>query len=324
MPRRGLRALVILLILASTYLVPWRTPPRDAASRAGPAGDALATLHGTTPRPPDGSWNILDAAVRTHLSPVIKGTLTWLRQFGYRRPLRHRPERAASDVLILVAGRLERVDAGQEHIDAAAAKTYRVFRSRGYGDERIYYMATNPSLPGVDAWTSEDSLERAIVRWAAERLPPHGTVTLFLIGHGNEERFNLDKPNGHWVRPSQLDAWLSALQAARPGVRVNVVIEACHSGSFIETPWSISGRDRIVIASTNASLPAHTSPTGTLFVDHLLTAMTSGQDLHSSFEAARNAVMRIHADQIPLLDDNGNGYWDASDGYLALQWRLLH
>jgi hypothetical protein len=107
------------------------------------------------------------------------------------------------------------------------------------------------------------------------------------------------------VSPDEIDGWLDILETAAPGVKVNVIVEACYSGSFIDLNDSLSGSGRVVIASTGASAPAWSSDKGAVFSDAFLEALGRGMSLHDSFEEGKGAA---HArGQIPWLDDDGDG-----------------
>ncbi|MBK9233443.1 MAG: hypothetical protein IPO15_22015 [Anaerolineae bacterium] len=72
---------------------------------------------------------------------------------------------------------------------------------------------------------------------------------------------------GEWVAPDEIDQWLMQLETAGPGVRVNVIIEACYSGSFIDPPHRLSKSGRVVIASTTNNDLAWSSADGAVFSD---------------------------------------------------------
>jgi len=110
-----------------------------------------------------------------------------------------------------------------------------------------------------------------------------------------------------WVAPQEVDGWLSQLEAARPGVKINVIVEACYAGSFIDLPQAVSRPGRVVIASTGAWNVAWASGSGALFSDHFVTALGQGESLYAGFQTARWAVQSAHPDQTPWLDDDGDG-----------------
>lgn len=223
-------------------------------------------------------------------------------------------ETAEPGVLILVAGRIRENDPLQPRIYAVTDAVRRLFLAHGYTEERIFYLAPD-FRPGVDATASAANLRAAIVTWARERVGPGQPLSLYLMDHGAQDRFYLDRPRGESVTPADLDAWLAQLETARPGVPVNVILEACYAGSFIEPPQNISRPGRVVIASTGATNVAYASASGAVFSDHFLAALEQGESLYGSFRNANRAVQTIYLDQTPWLDDNGNGVAnEATDG----------
>jgi hypothetical protein len=132
-------------------------------------------------------------------------------------------------------------------------------------------------------------------------------LTLYLVDHGIRNRLYLDHPKGESVTPTQLDEWLSDLESAVPGVPINVIVEACHSGSFIAPPASLSKPGRVVVTSTNVDAVAFASRDGAHFSDHFLVALQRGSNLYESFLEAKEIVSKIKVRQEPWLDANGNG-----------------
>jgi hypothetical protein len=98
---------------------------------------------------------------------------------------------------------------------------------------------------------------------------------------------------------------LDPLNAA--GTEVNVIVEACNSGSFIDQVHTVSRQGRTVIASTGPFALAYATQSGALFSDALLNALWQAMSLKAAFEEGRWAAGQAHSDQTPLLDANGNG-----------------
>lgn len=222
---------------------------------------------------------------------------------------------ATPGALILVAGRLRTNDHLQDNIHFVTKTVYDLFIEQGYNDERIYYLATDLSLIGVDASPSVADLEAAITQWAVDKVGEERALTLYLIDHGDKDRLYLDKVRSQWITPDQLDSWLSTLQAAVPDVQINVIIEACYTGSFIEAPQSISGSGRVVITSTNVEQKAWASEEGAVFSDHFLFFLKQQSSLYSSFQAARAAIESASLSQTPWLDGDGDGTPNEAEDY---------
>jgi hypothetical protein len=101
-------------------------------------------------------------------------------------------------------------------------------------------------------------------------------------------------------------------------VPVNVVVEACYSGSFIDLAETVSGPGRVVIASTSNAAVAYATQEGARFSDAFLGSLRQGTSLHSAFEEGNWAARQGHPDQQPWLDDDGDGIAnEAEDGEVA-------
>ncbi len=266
----------------------------------------------------------------------------------YELSVRALAKSATPGVLVLVAGRLRLDDTLQRNIHNVTNDVYKLFLAHDYGKERIYYLATNQELDpdnnglsdDVDAQPNRANLENAITQWAADAqwgLGPDRALTLYMMDHGGQDRFYLNG-SSETVTPDELDAWLSALEAARPGVRVNVIIDACHSGSFVDSLGATSslasrfsrrGRrplneaqglkalgnagDRVVIASTASHALAFASQDGAVFSDAFLDGLERGLSLYNSFEQASWFAQKAHPGQAPWLDDSGDGNPNRAD-----------
>ncbi len=223
--------------------------------------------------------------------------------------------------VIIVAGRLKLNDPLQDNISSVTGRIRRMFLAYGYDDGRIFYLAPDLTLPGVDASPSASNLRAAITNWSLDKVGSDRALTLYLVDHGSWDYFSLDKPRGEFVSPQDLGAWLSELEAAQPGVKINVVVDACHAGTFIGRPSRVSGPGRVVIASTAPLMSAWASSGGALFSDHFLSSLEQGASLSGGFLTARSAVFRsVGLGQIPWLDADGDGKPnEAEDEEIAAQ-----
>lgn len=194
----------------------------------------------------------------------------------------------------------------QPNIHRVTDAVYTLFRSRGYDDDRILYLATE-SRPGRDGLATTANLQAAITTWAVDKVGPDWALTLYLMDHGTTDLIYLDKPSHQWVSPAQLHEWLGQLEIARPGVKINLIVEACNSGGFVDAPQTASGPGRVVITSTSPDKLAWASEAGAVFSDHFLGTLGQGATLHSAFQAAAWAVQQTGNLQEPWLDGNGNG-----------------
>lgn len=231
--------------------------------------------------------------------------------------------------LVLVAGRLKANDPLQADIHAVTNGVYRLFLAQGYPPERIYYLAPdlsldpdrNPATQDVDALTSRERLAYALTQWPSDAqlgLGPDRPLTVYLMDHGEYDVLFLDGRNDK-VAPDDLNGWLNTLETAWPGVRVNVVVEACYSGSFIDPAKSVSKAGRVVISSASNAGLAYVSPEGgAVFSNAFIQSLGQGMSLYAAFAQARDTAVRWHPDQRAWLDDTGDGRYDsAGDGGVA-------
>jgi hypothetical protein len=158
-------------------------------------------------------------------------------------------------------------------------------------------------------------------------------LTVFIFDHGVAGKIYLNGVN-NFITPENLDTWLSQLEAAKSGLRVNVILEACFAGSFIRAanasdavagynnasfPSALSKPGRVVIASTNAVTRAYASATGANFSDAFIAALDRGESLFTAFQEGRYyAKVSSYNVQAAWLDDNGDGVPNtSSDGAVA-------
>lgn len=227
----------------------------------------------------------------------------------YELSVRKLPPTAKPGALILVAGSLSASDTLQPniyHVTDTARQTF--INQGGYNDEQIYYLA--PDLQHgafVDALATADNLKAAITTWALDRVGPGRPLTIYLIDHGAKDLLYLDKSKQQWVQPAQIDAWLSQLEAARAGLVVNIVIEACYAGSFIALPETVSKAGRIVLTSTDDTNVAYASQQGAHFSDQLLEELGRKSTIYSSFRRAQTTATTVSTRiQNAWLDGDGD------------------
>lgn len=235
-------------------------------------------------------------------------------EVSYTISVRAVDEATVRGAAIIVAGRLTENDELQPNIHWVSNAAYRMFTAQAYSPDHIYYLATDPTLDAtydghtdVTARTTASALHDAITNWAKERVGPDRALTLYLVDHGDPKMFYLDKPRGEFLTPSELHSWLSELETTRPGTKVNIIYEACFSGSFVTMPQSVSRVGRVVLTSTGAANLARATDRGAVFSEFFLDALGRGQSLFGSFQAAQWAIAQSDDGQTPWLDANGNG-----------------
>jgi len=241
-------------------------------------------------------------------------------QVRYDLTVRAETKTPQTGALILVAGGLRPDDAAQPNIYHVTDAVYQMFVNHGYTPDNILYLAPDRSHTNVSALATAAALQSAITTWALNRVDHNRSLTLYLMDHGGKDIFYLDKQHSEWVTPTQLDDWLHQLETVRPGLKVNVIIEACYAGSFITQPQSISRPGRAVLTSTTDNSLAWASANGAYFSDYLLAALDRQENLFTSFRQAGGAAHTFNPGQTAWLDANGDGVVDdAEDGVIAGQ-----
>ncbi len=227
----------------------------------------------------------------------------------------------ATGALIVVAGSLRTNDPIQPNIYYVTDAVRQLFINQGYSDDRIQYLAPNAARPNVDAAATVANLQSAITTWAASRLGADGVLTLYLMDHGDKEIIYLNKAQNEIATSTQINQWLTELESSLPSVKINIMIEACYSGSFVSLPNSLSKAGRLVMTSTNDSKLAWASPLGAQFSDHLIEALGRKSSLYTSFQRAQAAAQTFHAEQTAWLDGNGNSIPNEADDYAVAAQR---
>lgn len=229
---------------------------------------------------------------------------------------------ALNDAVLIVAGRNKLNDLLQPNIQASVQTFYEQLVAHGFDKAHIRYLS-HENLPGVTAgMPTTQTIRDAIVSWAPSVLQADGMLTVYMMDHGDSDVFYLDKPSGQFITPQQLNEWLSALETTLPSVKINVFIEACYSGTFVDqpAPQMISKPGRVIIASTGAASLAHASTRGAVFSDQFLSSLWQGISFYSGFQIARWATLAAYPDQVPWLDDDGDGIPnEPEDGRVAQQ-----
>ena len=120
------------------------------------------------------------------------------------------------------------------------------------------------------------------------------------------------------LQATDLNSWLNNIQSVIPG-KIILIYDACQSGSFLPLLVPPSGKERILIASTSEGQSAYFTSKGSLsfsslFWEHIF----NGMNLDDTFISAKDAIQYTYKNQMPLLDDSGNGIGNEDiDGALA-------
>ncbi|MEM7536088.1 MAG: dockerin type I domain-containing protein [Chloroflexota bacterium] len=226
----------------------------------------------------------------------------------YQVSIRKLSDERPTGATIILAGRLRANDELQTNINRIAQKVHGVFRSKGVHEDDILFLSTDPELTGHDNMATVANLQTGITQWARERVNSQQALTLDLIDHGERDIFYIDDVNGEYMTTNELDTWLNELETAVPDLLTNVIVEACHSGSFIDRlNSSISKPNRLIITSTSVESDAYTSISGIQFSDAFITQLHQGNHFATAYWRAKAYAQIISPYQEPWLDGNGDG-----------------
>lgn len=234
---------------------------------------------------------------------------------------------AGPGAVVIVAGHNDS-NSLQTNIDYCTNRAYETFLGAGFTAGDIYYLNPGPQdangdgFNDVDATSNPANSQYAIETWAAAKVGPGKPFFLYLMDHGGAEKFCADGCGSDGaITPEDLNDWLDGLESASGCDSVNVIVEACHSGSFIDRVpdvlESISKPGRVVIASTGKMNNAYASAQGAYFSDAFFSAVAESSDILTCFNAGKAAVAATGINQTPWLDDNGNAQSDIYDGTYA-------
>lgn len=318
-----------------TYRVVVETPAgsaTDVAADVYPSCNTAVEIQQSYPFAPGVRFNFTPSSTGTYVMSLYNEDGS---QFGddvnYTVSIEELNSSTPEGAVIIVAGRDQLDDMLQPNIHHVTDNVYRLFSQYGYTADSLHYLASDSNLDPmqngslsaavreVDGSATLANLEYAITTWAQDKVGANGVatgaLTLYLMSHGLNDNFALDIPNGERLTPEQLDAWLDTLEDVYPDLKVNVIIDACYSGSFIDPADSVSidESDRVVISSAGSQELAWASAEGANFSDYFLTSLRQRLSLKQAFDVASAAVLSSPNPQTPWLDDNGNGLPNETD-----------
>lgn len=199
--------------------------------------------------------------------------------------------------------------------NALSDYTYKVFISRGFDGDSIYYLNPEPEhdydQDGIsddivdDASPTPGDIQDAISLWATP-FDTQGPLYLILEDHGAYQQFlvNAEGPGGI-LTAALLNQWLSDFQDIT-GRQVVVIVEACQSGSFVD---ALKGPNRVIIGSAEAGENSNLNDKFS-FTKFLMSSIFNGTDLKNAFGVASSKLHFLPApwkNQIPQMDDMEEG-----------------
>ena len=198
-----------------------------------------------------------------------------------------------------------------DHRDMASIQNavniiYEVLRGAGFTSEQLYYLGpeVGPSQPYVNTSATKINLQYAIETWAPQHVDSTQSLGIAIISHGAINA--LAVMVGDVLRDYHLDSYLDAFEAATGSKRIIVVIEGCHSGSFID---ELSQDNRIIVTSTATYFGAafNADRTNGAFSESFWSSIAFCATIGHAFEEAVEHIRDLGCNQSPQLDDNHDG-----------------
>lgn len=237
--------------------------------------------------------------------------------YSYQLSVRELSTAPSPGALIIASGTING-DGVKRNISDVVANAYQVFNLYAYPSDRIYVLSPFSDQPYRNVASTKQNLHSAITSWANSRVDQNHPLNLFLVDHGGGDVFYLDERINETVSPDEINTWLNEVEAAHPGLKVNIFIEACYSGSFISMPGTISKAGRVIVASTTDSYLAFAdSQGGAYFSNAFLAGLKRGDTIFNAYSSAISSAKARSLAQVPWLDDNGDGMSDSKDGLEA-------
>lgn len=221
--------------------------------------------------------------------------------------------------VIVIAGHNESFGL-QANIYFSANRAVRIFKQAGYPDESIFYLApVNQDADGdgindVDLPVNPANIQNVITNLVKSKVGADKPLFTYWIDHGFTEKFCAAGCTSGSVTPKQVDQWLDTLESQTGVDEVNIVIEACQSGSFIDPTGdaasTLSKPKRVVITSTGRTNNAYASAQGAYFSDAFFSCLVDSNNLKVCFDESNAAVLAAGVAQTPWLDDNGDSLFN--------------
>jgi streptogramin lyase len=203
-------------------------------------------------------------------------------------------------------------------IEKNAGYAYDALKFQGYVDEDITFMSPVTFSQGLDGTPTLSNIQYAITTWAAMKTQD---LVLYLVGNGGSGTFQVNATET--LTAADLKQWLDTLQESMTG-KVTVIYDAPQSGSFLPLLAPPSGKQRILISSAGNAQPANFLSSGDIsFSRFFWSRVSNGMNIRDAYLQGKRALSFLSGNQIPFLDDNGNGIGnEKADGQIALNYTI--
>ncbi len=222
----------------------------------------------------------------------------------------HPAANALQDKAVIIAGG----GAGDENsiweaTSGTAGLFYRTLLFQGFKKENIRYFSpvTHQDLDNdgrfndIYAEPTLAGLETTLTQWAGDA----ENLLVFLIDHGRVGSFDINKNVS--LPTSDLRNWIDQAQSTLPGYLL-LVIDACHSGSFLPELINSDYPNRYLVTSAAGDEPAYMVEGTISFSGFFWTQIFQGQTVKNAFRIAERGLRHTFSgrNQTPQIEANGN------------------
>ena len=196
---------------------------------------------------------------------------------------------------------------------------YKALRFQGYSDDDIYFMSPVTFSAGVDGLPTLSNLNHALTTWARDNTLD---IVLYFAGKGGDRTFTVNETET--LSAEVLNGLLDMLQEKITG-KVVFIYDAARSGSFFKPLIPPVGKERILMSGSGENQPAYFLSQGDIsFSGYFWRRAANGETVRDAFVYAKKAMSLQYEDQMPSMDDNGNGVGneDNYEGQLAREYTI--
>ena len=222
---------------------------------------------------------------------------------------------------LIIAGGGIQDNALSETTQYLADRFYRLLINRHLNDNFIYYMSsvTNELNDRVDdIYLTEQSVAEYLTDLYQDG-PPYlvnekTPLIIYMVDHGGNDLFKLNKKA--FLSADALNHSLDLLQQ-KTNCEIQIIIDACYAGSFIDDLSHENSQNRIIITATGENAPAYYDQEGReSFSSHLFNYLIQGFSLGDCYSYARKKLWEksyLYQNQIPQIND----LYSATQTYLG-------
>lgn len=198
-------------------------------------------------------------------------------------------------IIIVAGGGAQSTNTLWTATDALTLQAYRTFKARGFADESIFLFHPDQAvdLDGDGTFESiADDTTPTLAELQAQIATfrdsnETGPLYIYLVDHGAIDKFQVTPYE--ILKAQDFDKWLDEFQSAsnRPVV---VVIEACHSGSFLD---DLDDDNRLVLTSTDDQLAFFNQSGALSYSNYFLQGVFRGLSVKAAHEWSTTALQKL-------------------------------